>query len=289
MPSVYAATTPEWLNTVSALPPTRRVAFWQPSPANPRRIREGERWYFKELGRPVIRGYGLFRGWETSSIADLFRRYGNATGYVSEVDLLAAMRVFKNSATLTTNVGNVILDEVFIFDDPLRLQDLGLADLPVRFVYLNDGDPMEHLGARVASAARGQEAVLSSEAGSPTTGLVPSGWTREVANDATKEAYVYALRFGSHDLWKVGWAVDVKKRLKMINDHIPDEIVPDKWHCIYFERTDSKVAAYRAEQAVLSALATFRTRGERVACDERVFSTAWLGVISSRRSQSAAH
>jgi hypothetical protein len=61
MPPVYAATAPEWLQTVKTLPVGTEIAFWQATPAEPQRIAYGELWYFKERGRPLIHGFGLFR------------------------------------------------------------------------------------------------------------------------------------------------------------------------------------------------------------------------------------
>ena len=57
----------------SQLPVGTELAFWQPTPAEPNEIAVGERWYFKERGRPLIHGYGNFRRWETASLGDFFK------------------------------------------------------------------------------------------------------------------------------------------------------------------------------------------------------------------------
>jgi hypothetical protein len=108
MSNVYAATTRAWFDHLAILRP-ERVAFWQPTPARPARIRSGERWYFKELGAPQLLGYGEFVAWEQMSVGDLFRAYGGATGYDSEEALIDAVRSFHSSFEVDSMIGNVVL------------------------------------------------------------------------------------------------------------------------------------------------------------------------------------
>ena len=140
MPPVYASTAPEWLETVRTLPVGTELAFWQPTPAEPKRIADGERWYFKEVGRPLIHGFGLFRRWERGSLADLFKRYGLATGYRTADELARGIQALREDASLATEVGNVILSGFNGFDPPRNLAALGLDDLSVRFRYIEAND-----------------------------------------------------------------------------------------------------------------------------------------------------
>ena len=102
MPAVYASTAPEWLHSIRALPRGTELAFWQPTPREPSRITNGDRWYFKERGRPLIHGLGLFLRWETGSLADLFERYGPATGYRTAEDFARGIQVFQPNASLAS-------------------------------------------------------------------------------------------------------------------------------------------------------------------------------------------
>src|SRR5262245_50884953 len=136
MPPVYAATAPEWLQTVKTLPIGTELAFWQPTPAEPNEIAVGERWYFKERGRPLIHGYGNFRRWETASLGDLFQKFGPATGYRTADELTRGIQALREGATLATVVGNVILSGFNEFAPPQNLAALGLEDLSIRFRYI---------------------------------------------------------------------------------------------------------------------------------------------------------
>src|SRR5262245_44490739 len=108
MSSVYAATAPEWLQTIRTLPVGTELAFWQPTPAEPKRMAVGERWYFKERGRALICGFGLFKRWETGSLEALFQRYGSATGYPTAHELARGIRALREDASLATTVGNIV-------------------------------------------------------------------------------------------------------------------------------------------------------------------------------------
>jgi len=152
MSPAYASTTRAWFDELARLRP-RRVAFSQPTPAEPGRIRRGERWYFKELGAPQILGYGEFVGWERLSITALFERYDAASGYRTAAELLSALRIFIPTSTPQTEVGNVILENFTPFQEPISLETLGLQDLTVRFAYLPDADAIaSYIGGLRANA-----------------------------------------------------------------------------------------------------------------------------------------
>jgi putative restriction endonuclease len=138
---VYASTTRTWFDALAHLRP-ERVAFWQPTPARPSRIELGELWYFKELGSPQILGFGEYVGWERSTVASLFGKYGLATGYATGAELLAAFRAFNPDFELNTEIGNVILENFTPLDPPVALSSVGLDDLSVRFAYIDDDDPI---------------------------------------------------------------------------------------------------------------------------------------------------
>lgn len=141
MTAVYASTTRAWFDVLAHLRP-ERVAFWQPTPARPSRIELGERWYFKELGSPQILGFGEYAGWERSTVVGLFGDYRLATGSATEADLLAAFRAFGPEFELNSEIGNVILEKFTQFEPPVALSSVGLDDLTVRFVYIEDDDPI---------------------------------------------------------------------------------------------------------------------------------------------------
>ena len=118
-------------------------------------------------------------------------------------------------------------------------------------------------------------------AGNPTTGPKPSSWTREASRDVEREAFTYAFRFGSSDIWKIGHTVDVSERLKQVNCHIPTEVILEAWNAVYRQRWESETDAYAMEQRVLKALDHHRTEGERVRCSEEQIWSAWLNGIGA--------
>jgi len=155
MSAVYASTTRSWFEHLSRLLP-KRAAFWQPTPARPAQIAVGERWYFKELGAPQLLGYGEFFGWERLSVRELFARYGSASGYDSERELIAAFRAFNPALGSDSEIGNVVLESFTPFPTPVPLRAVGLEDLSVRFVYLGEQDPIaEYIGGLRGGAAGG--------------------------------------------------------------------------------------------------------------------------------------
>lgn len=115
----------------------------------------------------------------------------------------------------------------------------------------------------------------------PTTGPVPSSWTGASGRDVNRTAFTYALRFGNTDIWKIGYAVDVKERLKQVNWHIPMEIVPERWSLKFQQQWQSETDAYAMEQRMLRGLDRHRTEGERVKCSEPELLTAWLAAIGA--------
>lgn len=286
MAGVYASTTSEWFETLSQFHRGEQVAFWQPTPANPRRIAIGEAWYFKELGRPRILGVGRFSGWESLPVQRLFQKYGTRAGYSTLPELIRAFESLTDGRMSNSDVvGNVILDNFTPFSRPILLSEIGLDDLAVRFRYLFDNDPLAEmvphlLVDRAPGTAKGlaeSEAVFQSTAAAPipTTGPTPTDWRGEVARSSDGEAFTYAIRFGSHDIWKVGWTKNIKKRVRLINNHIPTEIIPDRWRVILRQKWDCAADAHRMEQLVLHLLEEKRTQGERVRCSENDLLTSW--------------
>ena len=114
----------------------------------------------------------------------------------------------------------------------------------------------------------------------PTQGPEPSTWEGSTGQDATLPASTYAFRFGSHDVWKIGHAQDVKTRLAEVNAHLPVEVLRECWTAAYHHKWPTQKDAYEMEQRVLARLAEKRTEGERVSCTEDELSAAWTAAIT---------
>ncbi len=154
MTAVYASTTRLWFDALARLRP-EKVAFWQPTPARPLRLHPGERWYFKELGAPLVLGFGTYSGWERLTIEDLFETYGIAAGYATKADLIAALQIFDPDKGAGSEIGNVVLNDFTPFEHPIALGSVGLNDLNVRFNYIEGDDP---IAAYVGGLRAGQPA-----------------------------------------------------------------------------------------------------------------------------------
>lgn len=126
------------------------------------------------------------------------------------------------------------------------------------------------------SVALSNARLLDRALGHPTTGPMPTTWIGAASRDVNRAAFTYALRFGNTDIWKVGYATDVKQRVKEVNWHIPSEVIPNKWELKFQQRWESETDAYAMEQRVLANLQSRRTEGERVRCAESDVLAAWL-------------
>jgi hypothetical protein len=112
-----------------------------------------------------------------------------------------------------------------------------------------------------------------------TTGPPPSSWEGTVTR-VTGPASTYAFRFGTSDIWKIGFAADVADRLRQINQHVPTELLDAAWMEAKRHVWPSAERAYALEQAVLRHLHMYRTLFERVGCSEAVIDRAWRDAVA---------
>ena len=117
--------------------------------------------------------------------------------------------------------------------------------------------------------------ILGAGPSTPTTGPIPGDWSAVVSRTTSKNAWTYMARYGLRDMWKIGHTSDLKDRLDDLNKHIPVEILGESWRFILVQPWPDTLSAYAMEQAVLSALRSHRTLGERVACDKGTIFETW--------------
>jgi hypothetical protein len=92
----------------------------------------------------------------------------------------------------------------------------------------------------------------------PTRGPQPSNWESTVSRATEGSAYTYVFRFGKKDIWKIGWATDVKARLAQVNEHVPSELLGESWVEGFKEPRPNQQEAYEMEQRLLELLAKHR-------------------------------
>jgi hypothetical protein len=112
----------------------------------------------------------------------------------------------------------------------------------------------------------------------PTTGPVPTSWTKLVTYCERAATWTYVMRFGDKDLWKIGHARSLVVRLRTIRTHVPAELIGENWELYLRFPWASAISAYRMEQEVLGLLKAFRSAGERVKCSEVELLGAWKAV-----------
>lgn len=138
-----------------------------------------------------------------------------------------------------------------------------------------DGKPLLSVGDRARSSLQS----------GPTTGPIPSSWEGLVTR-THGPAYTYALRFEESDVWKIGHASNLEKRLREVNQHIPIELLGRQWISVFDRFWPSSLLAYEMEQEVLRALTVDRTLYERVCCDREKIQHAWKVGITETKARS---
>lgn len=108
----------------------------------------------------------------------------------------------------------------------------------------------------------------------PTTGPKPSRYETSFKRE-DGPASTYLLRFGSSNIWKIGYAGDVSVRLNHVNQHLPVELIGVGWRLVQTALWPSQDIAYAMEQALFHLLADERTMFERVRCSEARIVAAW--------------
>ena len=117
---------------------------------------------------------------------------------------------------------------------------------------------------------------IQSQLSSATTGPKPADWSGFITREAGRDTWTYLLRFGSRDIWKIGLTQDVARRLAEVNQHVPHEETGERWEVVLTMRWSTAYEAYAMEQAVLAALKSFRSIGERVSCSEVEIRRVWM-------------
>jgi hypothetical protein len=127
---------------------------------------------------------------------------------------------------------------------------------------------------------------LEEEESGPPKGPPPSMNGKKAAEPPTDPtAYTYALRYGDHGVYKLGWASDPKARLTTINKHIPIEIPGhQRWEIVRLQKWETRLEAYSMEQALLKQLKA--GEGERVSCEFATLICCWDEFIGNNSNGS---
>lgn len=112
-----------------------------------------------------------------------------------------------------------------------------------------------------------------------TFGPPPTSRTYSGETDVLQPARTYVFRFGTRNVWKVGWAYDAANRLAELNTHVPSEVLDGQlWtgkNGGMTEKWASSLQAHAMEQRVLNTFPGDRKYGERVHCTREEMEAAW--------------
>jgi hypothetical protein len=136
--------------------------------------------------------------------------------------------------------------------------------------------PREEVDAGVTEAIREERGRIAEAVGpGATMGPIPSSFMTTMIRDADRRAFTYAFRFGSRDVWKVGWAHEPAARFRELNAHVPHEVLGQRWGGGFTQAWASAEQAYEMEQRILGSFEPSLRIGERVQCSEAQIEAAW--------------
>jgi hypothetical protein len=116
----------------------------------------------------------------------------------------------------------------------------------------------------------------------------PTSWTTNVERNVDGKAYTYLLRFGDHDLWKIGWSTDIDRRRRDINAYIPWGLLEERWQIHEWRLFPSQQEAWEAEQAFIDHLERrhiHQVAEEQFACGAGDVHDAWAMAVHAKEVQ----
>jgi hypothetical protein len=179
------------------------------------------------------------------------------------------------------------IERAWSFDTKLKLIDTLTEHLSFSSEYCvrlseQDGRAVLELPRDEITLRSASEHSLGSQIGLATTGPKPTDWSGLVTRDSNRETWTYILRFGCRDVWKVGQTQDIARRLEEVNQHIPREDTGECWTLMLATPWGTAGEAYAMEQALLAALGSYRSVGERVRCPEAEIQRVWMRLSSAQ-------
>jgi hypothetical protein len=114
-----------------------------------------------------------------------------------------------------------------------------------------------------------------------TRGISPSSYEATITRNLGNEGFLYVMRFGQRNIWKVGCSENIERRCAEFNQHVPVEVLNEAWKPAYKHPFQDLQKAYLYEQALLDKLGQFPIKGERVMCTEKELESAWIANLAS--------
>jgi len=182
-------------------------------------------------------GIALTRAWQIEKPApDLVETIGRQLPY--------------NATTMAVELSDDERDKIF--------------DLPCNEVKL--------VGSKTYQEIRRRTGIL--QGGGRSKGPVPSD-RQGGGYQVGQVSYTYVVRFGKSQCFKVGYTIDLNRRLGELNAHVPFELLEQKWQPYLSEQHVNEELAHEMEQRVLDALPKESITGERFVLDSGDLDVFW--------------
>jgi len=118
---IIAQTDKNWIKYLNEQQLTSYVNFWSPTFENLRRIKKGERFYFKIKKEKFIAGYGEFVHHEKLTVKKAWDKFGERNGCENIDAFIALLNSINRSGTTQydrrSEIGSTVLTNCVFFDD----------------------------------------------------------------------------------------------------------------------------------------------------------------------------
>jgi hypothetical protein len=101
-------------------------------------------------------------------------------------------------------------------------------------------------------------------------------------SESTSAGFIYAFRYGQHNMWKIGNSYDPNRSLDAMNRNVPRTVTQEAWELGLSRPTSSFTAAKALEYELTRLLGDRLVQREGFACDPNMFEQAWNALIAEQ-------
>ncbi len=215
-----------------------------------------------EFGRQILNTTDL------TSLRDIPARewVGGEPRFPKALRVLRAWR-FLEVPLLPGSIEQKLLDEPAGL--PIRLKSSEAATV-LGFTHESVALPRAPANNDALHAGSGMAAVRASGTASPDS---------RHFDESPNAGFIYAFRYGRHDMWKIGNSYDPHRNLDAINRNVPRTVTQEAWELVFTKPTFSFDSATALEYQLTRLLGGHLVQTEGFACDPNLFEQAWNAVI----------
>jgi len=90
-----------------------------------------------------------------------------------------------------------------------------------------------------------------------------------------EQGEVFALRFGSRDIWRIGNSFDAERTIEAMNRNIPWSVTQEHWAILYRQAVPSEADAFAYEMKLMERLKEHQIAGGFFACSTATIERVW--------------